>query len=77
MEGMVRQAVALANQMRNGIDINGNENIEPIPGEGGAVTAYQHAYYMADILIFPDSATQSQLLLTPASDSPTDPAGYN
>jgi len=77
IEGMVRQAVALANQIRNGIDINGNENIEAIPGEGGTVTAYQHAYYMADILIFPDSATQSQLLLTPASDSPTDPAGYN
>jgi hypothetical protein len=77
MEGLVRQAVAFANQIRNGIDINGNENIEPIPGEGGVLTAYQHAYYMADILIFPDSATQSQILLTPAPDSPTDPAGYN
>jgi hypothetical protein len=77
MEGMVRQAVALANQMRNGIDINGNENIEPIPGEGGAVTAYQHSYYMADILIFPDSATQSQILLTPDTNAPTQPSEYN
>jgi len=77
LEGLVRQAVALANQMRNGIDINGNENIEPIPGEGGAITAYQHAYYMADILIFPDSATRSQNLITPGSELPTDPAGYN
>ena len=76
-EGMVRQAVALANQIRNGIDINGNENIEPLPGEGGAITAYQHAYYMADILIFPDSATRSQNLITPGSELPTDPAGYN
>ena len=77
LEGIVRQAVALANQMRNGIDINGNENIEPLPGEGGAITAYQHAYYMADILIFPDSATRSQNLITPGSEFPTDPAGYN
>ena len=77
MEGMVRQAVALSNQMRNGIDINGNENIEPIPGEGGAVTAYQHAYYMADILIFPDSATQSQILLTPDTNAPTLSSEYN
>lgn len=77
MEGMVRQAVALANQMRNGIDINGNENIEPIPGEGGSVTAYQHSYYMADILIFPDSATQSQILLTPDTNAPTQPSEYN
>ena len=51
MEGMIRNAVALANQIENGFDINGNENIEPIPGEGGAKTAYDHAYYMADILI--------------------------
>ena len=50
-EAAIRQAVALANQIRNGLDVNGNENIEPIPGEGGAVTAYEHAYYMADMLI--------------------------
>ncbi len=53
VESLVRQAVSLSNQIRSGIDINGNENIEPIPDEGGAVTAYQHAYYMADITIFP------------------------
>jgi serine/threonine-protein kinase len=76
LEALVRQAVALANQIRNGIDLNGDENVEPIPGEGGTVTAYQHAYYMADILIFPDSATQSQVLLTPDPDSPTEPSDY-
>ncbi len=53
MEGLIRQAVALANQIQNGIDINGNESIEPIPGEGGVRTAHEHAYYMADILVFP------------------------
>jgi serine/threonine protein kinase len=53
VESLIRQAVSLSNQIRNGIDTNGNENIEPIPGEGGAVTAYQHAYYMADITILP------------------------
>jgi serine/threonine-protein kinase len=51
MEGMIRNAVALSNQIENGYDTNGNENIEPIPGEGGARTAYEHAYYMADMLI--------------------------
>jgi serine/threonine protein kinase len=55
MESPVRQAVSLANQIQNGVDINGNENIEPIPGEGGVRTAYEHAYYMADISIFPDA----------------------
>jgi hypothetical protein len=52
-EGMIRQAVATANQIRNGLDVNGNENIEPITGEGGAVTVYDHAYYMADMIILP------------------------
>jgi serine/threonine protein kinase len=55
MEAAVRQAVALANQIENGIDTNGNERIEPIPGEGGALTAYSHAAYMADITIHADS----------------------
>jgi len=50
-EDSVREAVVLANQIHNGVDINGNENIEPIPGEGGAITAYEHSYYMADIQV--------------------------
>ena len=52
-EGLIRQAVAMANQIRVGLDVDGNEKIEPIPGEGGALTAYEHAYYMADMLILP------------------------
>ena len=55
-EADIRSAVALANQMLNGIDINGNETIEPIPGEGGAITAYQHADYMSDMPILPGKA---------------------
>lgn len=53
MDGMIRNALALANQIQNGFDVNGNENIEPIPGEGGAAAAYEHAYYMADMLLPP------------------------
>jgi hypothetical protein len=55
LEGMVREAVALADKIRNGIDVNGNESIEPVSGEGGAVTAYEHAYYMADMVIVPNT----------------------
>ncbi|HEX9385174.1 MAG TPA: protein kinase, partial [Anaerolineales bacterium] len=54
-EGSIRQAVAMANQIRVGVDVDGNEKIEPIPGEGGALTAYEHAYYMADMAIIPAS----------------------
>lgn len=47
----VRQAVALANNMFAGTDLNGNERIEAITGEGGAMTGYQHALYMADMVV--------------------------
>jgi serine/threonine protein kinase len=47
----VRHAVALSDNILKGTDLNGNEIVEPIPGEGGAQTAYEHAYYMADIVI--------------------------
>jgi len=49
MEGMVRNSVALAYLIQNGFDANGNESIEPIPGEGGAATTHEHAYYTADV----------------------------
>jgi tRNA A-37 threonylcarbamoyl transferase component Bud32 len=51
MGGMIRQAVALADNMLLGTDLNGNERIEAITGEGGAQTAYQHALYMADMVV--------------------------
>lgn len=57
-DARVREAVAMANQIRTGVDVNGNENIEPVSGEGGAITAYEHSYYMADMLI-PATLSQS------------------
>jgi len=53
VEADLREAVALANQMLDGIDIDGSETVDPIPGEGGALTAFAHVGYMADMPIFP------------------------
>ncbi|MFN8432952.1 MAG: protein kinase [Anaerolineales bacterium] len=50
-EADVRLAVSLAEQIYQGVDIDGNESVDPIEGEGGALTAYQHAEYMADMQI--------------------------
>ncbi len=50
-EADVRSASTFADQILDGIDINGNEAIDPIPGEGGAMTAYEHADYMSDMPI--------------------------
>jgi hypothetical protein len=45
----VANAVALATQMLNGIDADSNGTVDPTLGEGGAETAYDQAYHMADM----------------------------
>jgi serine/threonine-protein kinase len=43
--------VALADQIVSGVDLDGNERVDPVAGEGGALTVFEHAYYMADMEI--------------------------
>ena len=50
-EADIRLAVSLAERIHQGVDIDGNESVDPVEGEGGALTAYQHAEYMADMQI--------------------------
>jgi hypothetical protein len=49
LDGDINLAVVLADQILKGVDIDGNESIDPIAGEGGALTAIQHAEYMSDM----------------------------
>lgn len=49
MEPVIQEMVFLSNQVLFGVDVNGNEIIEPITGEGGGDIAYEHSYYMADM----------------------------
>jgi hypothetical protein len=53
IEADIRMASVLADHMLNGLDINGNESIDPIAGEGGTLTAIEHVGYMADMQIYP------------------------
>lgn len=53
VEADVRRASILAAQMLDGIDLDGNESVDPIAGEGGAMTAVEHAEYMSDMPILP------------------------
>jgi serine/threonine protein kinase len=50
---LVLDTSTLAAQMLNGVDTNEDGEIEPVPGEGGAQTAYEHAYFMADMPLLP------------------------
>jgi plastocyanin/uncharacterized membrane protein YozB (DUF420 family) len=45
----VQRILALAHQTLAGVDLNGDEQIGPVPGEGGVLVAYQHAQLMASI----------------------------
>jgi hypothetical protein len=53
MEPLIAEMKVLSDQIVSGIDTNGNSLIEPIAGEGGATTAYEYAYYMADMPLLP------------------------
>ncbi len=49
---LILQALSLSDRMKNGRDLNGNESIDPIAGEGGLTTALEHAIYMLDMPLF-------------------------
>jgi hypothetical protein len=49
---LVDQALGLYTELEDGIDLNGNQIIEPIEGEGGITLLAQHAGYLANIEVF-------------------------
>ena len=53
MEPLIKEITALSDQIISGVDSNGNDLIEPIIGEGGATTAYEYAYYLAEMPLLP------------------------
>jgi hypothetical protein len=51
----VPEIVQLSNQAYQGIDTNGDESVDPVPGEAGAVTAYAHGQLIASLPLTPVS----------------------
>lgn len=49
MTPITTEMASLADHIIAGVDSNNNGLIEPIVGEGGATTAYEFAYYMAEM----------------------------
>jgi serine/threonine protein kinase len=76
MRAVIVQAVGLADQIIHGVDLDGNERIDPIPGEGGVMTAYEHSYYMADIFILPGQGQVMPPGPTPSSVGTPPPTDY-
>jgi len=72
MDAPVKEVIALAEKIQNGIDLNGNSKVEPLAGECGVVTAYESAYAMADMPLLPvNLGTPTVTSITPGFGSTT------
>lgn len=49
----IQEIVTLSDHTLNGVDINGDERVDPIPGEAGTLTAYAHGQLMAQLSLVP------------------------
>lgn len=49
----IQEVVTLSDHILNGVDINNDESIDPVPGEAGAITGYIHAQLMATLTLAP------------------------
>ncbi|HLF74665.1 MAG TPA: protein kinase [Anaerolineales bacterium] len=67
----VGDSVALANQLLKGIDLDGNETVEPTSGECGVATTYEYAYYMADMPLLPVNLLETPTAAGTASPTAT------
>ncbi|HET9913942.1 MAG TPA: protein kinase [Anaerolineales bacterium] len=52
MESIVSQLSVLGDKLVHGVDTDGNGSIDPLTGECGADTAYEHAYLMTDMSVY-------------------------
>jgi hypothetical protein len=66
----IKDLVTLADQMLNGTDLDTNGKVDTISGECGASSAYQYAYYMADMPILPVSISYQLTAVANATSSP-------
>jgi hypothetical protein len=73
---LIRDATALADRILNGRDLNGNEIVDPIEGEGGAKTALEHATYMIDMPIMGGKDMLPPPVAVDSSVTPVPAPGY-
>jgi serine/threonine protein kinase len=50
-QSTIQQIVTLADNSYHGVDVNGDGQIDPVPGEAGAITAYQQGQLMATVTL--------------------------
>src|SRR6266487_2484390 len=50
---LIQEIVTLSGHTLNGVDLNDDEHVDPVPGEAGAITAYNHGQLMAQLTLLP------------------------
>jgi hypothetical protein len=55
--GQVQDIATLANHAYNGVDTDGDGTVDPVQGEGGAITAYLQGQLMAALTLVPGSGS--------------------
>jgi hypothetical protein len=74
MDVPVHDSAALADQILNGLDQNDNRKIEPASSECGVLTAYEYAYYMADMPLLPVNPLDTPTAVTETTAPSPSPA---
>ncbi|MFN8461466.1 MAG: anti-sigma factor [Anaerolineales bacterium] len=52
MESVIAEIAVLGDRLLSGVDLNGNDLVEPTVGECGADKAYEYGWYMADMPLY-------------------------
>ena len=73
MDKPVHDSEILADQMLNGVDQDDHGEVEPAPGRCGVLTAYQYAYYMADMPLLPVNPLDTPTATSTPSPTATGP----
>lgn len=50
---LIQQIATLSDHIFHGVDTNGDERVDPVPGEAGAITGYNHGQLMATLQFVP------------------------
>jgi anti-sigma-K factor RskA len=49
----LQEIITLCDHSLNGVDLDGDESIDPVPGEAGAIVGYNHGQLMAGLTLHP------------------------
>ena len=71
LDRQISDSIKYANRLMNGLDLDGDQFVELVPGECGAISVLENAYRMADMLLLPISMIPTATATESSTPSPT------